>query len=267
MFSAPPEWFFLTGSKDNAMVSPQKFYVKEISKKTKYRANWLPDKPMNVGDIGKIEDGIFTLYTTLEQQGFLVRRKELSFDTDFDFTSTDSVRIDFNGQDAGLMSPGGVKKCKVEFLNPEGLVFQIRDSKRIILDNLSELENPILEKYKKGVWDLGWVVVTEVVRPGSATILINSGDSNDLEFEITRDTDADVRTLTLADTRLGLRLVREARSNTMKFIARNDLTPLYVIKGISDPLFGKTKFRGAKAYRAIQFNALRELPFNPGEVE
>jgi hypothetical protein len=249
------------------MVNPQKFYVKEISKKTKYRANWLPDKPMNAGDIGKIEDGIFTLYTTLEQQGFQVRIKELSFDTDYNFTSADSVRIDFNGQDQGMMAAGSPKKCKVEFLNSEGLIFQISDSKRLVLDNLGELENQILEKYKKGVWDLGWVLVTEVVRPQSATILINTGDSNDLEFEITKETEADVRTLTLADSRLGLRLVKEAKTNTLVYIARGDLTPLYVIKGISDPLFGKTKFRGAKAYRAIQFNALRELPFNPGEVE
>lgn len=249
------------------MVSPQKFYLKEISKKTKYRANWLPDKPLNVGEVGKIEDGIFTLYTTLEQQGIPMIVKESPFGHDFDFTSNDSVKVDFNGQESAMVDTGLPKKCKVEFLKPEGVLFQMSDSVRIIIENLSAIENLILEKYKKGIWDLGWVVVTEIIRPQSATILINSGDSNALEFEITKKTESDIRSISLADSSLGLRLIHEMAPTTTMYIAQDNLTPLYVIKGISDPLFGKTKFRGAHAYRAIQFNALRELPFNPGEIE
>ena len=250
------------------MVSPQKFYVQEISKKTNYRANWLPDKPMNIGDIGKLSDGIFTLYTTLEQQGIPLRIREGSSSLSLDYTTNDSVKIS-NGLDtsvsaAGLPLAKGKLKYQVDFQKSEGVLFQISDSKKVIIENLSEIENQILEKYKKSVWDLGWVVVTEIVRTDSATIIINTGGSNTLEFEVGGD--VGVKSINLADTSLNLKLVRESGSST-KIIAQTNLTPLYVTKGISDPLFGKTKFRGANAYRAIQFDALRELPFNPSEIE
>ena len=250
------------------MVSPQKFYVQEISKKTNYRANWLPDKPMNIGDIGKLSDGIFTLYSTLEQQGIPIRVRESGSSLNLDYTSNDSVKIT-NGLDtsvsaAGIPGAAGKLLYKIDFQRSEGVVFQITDSKKIIIENLSEIENSILEKYKKSVWDLGWVVVTEVVKTDSATIIINTGGSNTLEFEVSGD--VGIKSVNLADTSLGLKLLRESGSST-KIIAQTNLTPLYVTKGISDPLFGKTKFRGANAYRAIQFDALRELPFNPSEIE
>lgn len=250
------------------MVSPQKFYVQEISKKTNYRANWLPDKPMNIGDVGKLEDGLFTLYTTLEQQGIPIKVRESNSSLDFDYTSSDSVKIS-NGFDTNVAVPGlpvvqGKLMFKVEFQNAEGVLFQISDSHKQIIENLGEIENQILERYKKSVWNLGWVVVTEIVRTDSATIIINTGGSNTLEFEVTGE--AGMKVVNLADSKLGLRLVSESGTST-KLIAKTNLTPLYVIKGISDPIIGKTKFRGAEPYRAVQFNALRELPFTPGEIE
>ena len=250
------------------MVSPQKYYVQEISKKTNYRANWLPDKPMNIGDVGKIEDGIFTLYTTLELQGMPVKIRESTSTLHSDYTTNDSVKI-INGLDSSSstasfsLSPGK-QRCKIEFVKSDGVLFQISNPNRLSIENLSDIENQILELYKKSVWNLGWVIVTELIRADSATIIINSGGSNTLEFELSGT--ADIDSINLADTNLDLRLVSETGTST-KLIARPDLTPLYVIKGISDPLFGKTKFRGANAYRAIQFNALRELPFNPSEIE
>ena len=73
------------------MVSPQKYYIQEISKKANLRANWLPDKQMNVGDIGKIEDGIFTLYTTLTHQGFPVKVSESAAGLGTDYSSLDAL--------------------------------------------------------------------------------------------------------------------------------------------------------------------------------
>lgn len=246
------------------MVSPQKFYVQEISKKTNYRANWLPDKPLNIGDVGKIEDGIFTVYTTLEQQGIPVKVSESPASLNFDYSSSDLVKI--SKLDGDVLSPveQGKQVCRIEFLRAEGVLFQIKDPVKVVLANLKEIESQILEKYKKSVWDLGWVVVTEIVRTNSATIIINNGNSNILEFELSGN--ADIGSVNLADTSLDLHLLSET-GKSKKIVTQASLTPLYVIKGISDPLFGKTKFRGASAYRAIQFDALRELPFNPSEIE
>lgn len=250
------------------MVSPQKYYVQEISKKTNYRANWLPDKPMNIGDVGKIEDGIFTLYTTLELQGLPVQIGESASPLQADYSSKDAVKItNGSGSNVSATSPPpspGKQRCRIDFLKSEGVLFQLLNPKRLFIKNLSEIENQILEFYKKSVWNLGWVIVTELIHADSATIVFNSGGSNTIEFEFsgTEDTES----INLADSNLDLNLLSETGTST-KLIARPDLTPLYVIKGISDPLFGKTKFRGANAYRAIQFNALRELPFNPSEIE
>lgn len=249
------------------MLSPQKYYVQEISKKTNYRANWLPGKPLNVGDVGKIEDGIFTLYTTLELQGLPVRTGESVSTLQADYSSKDSVRITSesgSNSASGSPTPPGKQRCRIEFLKSDGVLFHLLNPRRLFIENLSEVENQILEFYKKSVWNLGWVIVTEVVRADSTTIIFNSGGSNTLDFEFTGTEDTEP--VNLADTKLNLNLLSETGTST-KLIARPDITPLYIIKGISDPLFGKTKFRGANAYRAIQFNALRELPFNPSEIE
>ena len=249
------------------MISPQKFYIQEISKKTNYRVNWLPDKVLNVGDVGKLEDGLFTLYTTLEQQGLPVSVSETKSSMNLNYTSNESVKIS-NGYmteavAAGFSEAPDKRICNVEFNKPDGVVFQISDYTALSMDNLKDVEDLILEKYKKGIWDLGWGVITEVVRTDSATIIINTGGSNKLEFEMNEN--ADLKSENLADTGLGLQLLNETGTST-KFIAKDNLTPLYVVKGISDPLYGKSKFRGANAYRAIQFNALRELSFNPSEI-
>ncbi len=249
-------------------MNPHKFYVKEISKKTNYRANWLPDKPMNIGDVGKLEDGIFTLYTTLEQQGIPLNIRQSDSSLDFDYSSTDSVKIstgvDANVSAAGLPLVKGKVMCKIEFQKSEGILFQISESRKVIIENLADIEKSILERYKKGDWNLGWVVVTETVCTDSATIIINTGGSNTLDFEVNGE--AGLQAVNLADTKLGLRLISESGSST-KIIAKTNVTPLYVIKGISDPIIGKTTFRGAAAYRGVQFNALRELPFNPAELD
>lgn len=248
------------------MVSPQKYYIQEISKKTSLRANWLPDKPMNVGDIGKIEDGIFTLYTTLTQQGFAMSLNELPAALKADYTSVEVVNVSGEEPNVSILSPvaKGKKICKIDFLKPEGVLFHLKSSVKIILANLSEIENKILENYKKSVWNLGWVIVTEIIRSSSATVIINTGGSNTLEYELNGE--ANFNGLNLADASLDLRLISET-GTSIKLIAVNNMTPLFKIKGISDPLFGKTKFRGANAYRAIQFNALRDLPFNPSEID
>ena len=250
------------------MVSPQKHYIQEISKKTNYRANWLPDKPMNIGDVGKIEDGIFTLYTTLELQGLAVRIGESASTLHTDYTSKDAIKIidrqDSKTSAANLPLSAGKQNIKIEFVKSDGVLFQISNPNKLFIENLNGIENQILELYKKSVWNLGWVIVTEVIRADCATIIINSGGNNTLEFEL--NATADVNSINLADTKLDLRLISETGTST-KLLAKSNVTPLYVIKGISDPLFGKTKFRGANAYRAIQFNALRELPFNPSEIE
>ena len=85
------------------MALPQKFYLTQIFKNTKYRANWLPDKPLRIGDVGRIQDGVFTLYTTLEQQQIPFRIRVNKTDLKFDFLSNDSVKIEGGATRAGLV--------------------------------------------------------------------------------------------------------------------------------------------------------------------
>jgi len=250
------------------MSNPQKVYISEISKKTSYRANWLPDKPLNIGDIGKLEDGIFTLYTTLEQQNIPLEIRPSPSSLDFDYTSKDTVRV---VSDLGASAPvaagtpvNGKFSVKIDFQNNSGVLFQVTGSQKQIISNLDAIEKNILAKYKNNEWNLEWVVITEIVKTDSATIIINTGSSNTLEFEASGD--AGLKTINLADARLGLKLMRESGTST-KIIAKEQLTPLYVVKGITDPLFGKAKFRGVEQLRAVQFNELKAFPFNPNEIE
>jgi hypothetical protein len=248
------------------MTSPQKFYVQEISRKTNYRANWLPDKPLSIGDIGKLEDGIFTLYTTLEQQGIPLQTRSSDSSLDLDYSSTSTVKlISDDAADTNIPTQAvqAKLKLKIDFQNSKGVVFQMTASKKKIISNLGDIEKIVLDKYRNNEWNLGWVIVTETVQTDSATIIINIASNNTLEFEINGK--ADVASLNLADVNLGLKLLRETGSST-KIIAKANLTPLYLVKGIRDPLIGKTTFRSPQR-TSLRFDQLKDLPFDPAEID
>ncbi|MEO6670130.1 MAG: hypothetical protein ABIN36_11680 [Ferruginibacter sp.] len=212
-----------------------------MNNKTGYRATWDPGKQLKLGQIGKLDKaGVFSVYSSLEKEDIPM---EIDVDTttlDMDYTSNDSVTIStklsgkapvagsvFTDLDAGFT---------FDFKSSKSIVFQSNGNKTNQIVNIAEVTKLILQKYKDGNWDKDWLVITELVEAGAATIIISN--SSDGKLELKANANAGAGNLKLTDVSLGLSVARETGS-TLKYIAENGLTPLYRVMGIRHPLFGK----------------------------
>ncbi len=215
------------------MINPSKFYLSHMHNKTKYRATWDPTKRFKIGDIGKLEHGVLSIYTSLEKEGIPVERSKGNCGTAMDYTSHSSVTIKtklkgtvpatgsaFTTADAGF---------SFDFKGDNSIVFQTSNHQVCQLINLAEIELAVLEKYELGNWDKDWVIVTELIEADNATIIISNSSNGILELKAS----ANIGTgkLTLTDAALGLSVLHE-KGSTLKYIAQNEITPLYRVMGL-----------------------------------
>jgi hypothetical protein len=251
--------------------TPQKLFMKNMYKKTSYRANWMPDKPLQIGDIGKLEDGTFTLFTTLEKQGIVFTTRERDSGLDLDYSSKDTVKISENtGAEIPIAKPVANIKAKlnIELKSEDSILYQTTGSKIIIIDNLDTIETEMLQRYKDDKWMKNWVVITEIIKTDFVTIIISQSKNNTLEFEASGN--AKLQSINLADASLGLNLVRESGSS-IKMLAKQNLTPLYKVRGIWDPWIGATQVREKTRGEVLEtmppptYDKLRDMPFNEDE--
>ncbi|MEO8962387.1 MAG: hypothetical protein ABI325_10920 [Ginsengibacter sp.] len=222
------------------MSLPQKFYLTHINKHTGYRGNWLPDRPLRLGDIGKLEDGLFTLYTTLEQQQIKFLTREGVSTLDFDYSSSDSVDITTNFDTGNLIGSPAKGNITISFNSNNGIVFQMTESKKAVIEDLNKVEEAVLQRYETKSWPKEWVVISELITTDHATIIISTSSNNKIELEC--DVPVNFAKIRLADPKLNLNLVRETGSST-KILGANSLTPLYQVKGIYKPYFSNPEFR------------------------
>lgn len=222
------------------MYTPQKAYLNDIYKHTSFRANWLPDKPIRIGDVGKLENGIFTLYTTLEQQGLHFSSRESTALSSLDYVSNNTAFSSSDISVDGRQVTADIKALiSIEFSSGSGIIFQMDKAKKVIIEDLNKIESQVLSKYKDDDWPKEWVVITEIIVAETATIIISTSSSNKLEFQCEAPL---ANGFKLANPSLNLKLRRETGSST-KILGANDLSPLFQVHGIVEPFFSNPKFR------------------------
>lgn len=230
------------------MANPSKFYLSHMNAKTKYRATWDPTKQLKIGYIGKLEQGILSIYSSLEKEGIRVELATDPAGAAMDYTSHDDVsitaKLSGTAPAAGSVFAASEAGFSFEFKSENSIVFQTGNHKIHQLVNLAEIEDSVLEKYKNGNWDKDWVIVTELVEADTATIIISNSSNGSLELKAR--TDVRAGQLTLTDASLGLSVVRE-KGSTLKYITQSGLTPLYRVMGIRHPFLGSLSL-GTKGY-------------------
>lgn len=219
------------------MAAPFKFYLRHMNTKTGYRATWDPGKPLSIGAVGRLDQsGVFSVFTSLEKEGIPVELKVDDTTADQDYTSSESVtittKLSGKAPAAGSILTEADAGFNIEFKSERSVVFQSQGNQTDQLVNLAQIKKMILQKYKEGNWDKDWVVVTELVRARSATIII--ANSSNATLELKANANAGTPTLKLTDLSLGLMVAKE-KGSTLKYIAQEGLTPLYRVMGIRKP--------------------------------
>ncbi len=215
------------------MNNPSKFYLAHMHNKTKYRATWDPTKRFKIGDIGKLKQGVLNIYTSLDKEGIPIEMSKGSRGAAMDYTSHESVTIKtkLNGAIPALGSAFTTSDAgfSFDFKGDNSIIFQTSNHQLCQLINLAEIEHAVLEKYNLGNWDKDWVIITELVQADAATIIISNSSNGTLELKVNANIGTD--NLMLTDATLGLSVLRE-KGSTLKYIAQNEITPLYRVMGL-----------------------------------
>lgn len=241
------------------MRQPQSLYLRHLFDKTKYRAAWLPNLPLKLGDIGRMEDGLFTIYTSLEMEGFKIERRESESGLGFDYSDKQSYEMHTSAA-AGQGAARG--QINIEFGSDGGIIFQMTKSRLQLIANMKEIEDTILARYRDKQWRKEWVVITQLVKADSATVFITTESKASLQLQC--DIDVEIAAAKLADPSIHLSVVSES-SSVVKIVAEANLTPLFQVKGIRQPFLGNPQLN----YRSdptAPVDSLLDLPFDPKEL-
>ncbi|MEK7257164.1 MAG: hypothetical protein AAB316_20580 [Bacteroidota bacterium] len=246
-------------------------YLKTLQNQYEYRANWLPDLPLTIGAVGKIDEGVFQPFTTLEKLDILVESASRNGEK-LDFKSNNSISVEFKAEgstNAAFKSiTSGEAGFLVKFGKEQSIFLKTTSPTYRRIQNLETVEQRILDLYDQGKWKEDYVFISEVVEVGSGTVLISQEGSSEVEIKATANLgngEADI-----ADAGMGLKIM-SSRGVGTEIVGSEGMTPLYKVRGIKGTgLLGRIHvgFRGGvKAVDETDGSSFDEVPFTEEEAE
>jgi hypothetical protein len=203
---------------------PYRQYTRSLLR-TGYRATWLPGETMELGAIGFLKDGLFDQRARLRDFDITFTAKRGTGRTGFEYQSSTGVKTSYKaaGESSASFRGVGVASAGVrfEFSRLGAVVFSAPKCEITEIDNKRALERRL-----RGVrdWDMGWVVITKLVKAESATILLSG--SGEAFVELRAKGSVAPGGVDLADVAVGFSRAR-ASGMAVSLVAEGRLTPLY----------------------------------------
>jgi hypothetical protein len=251
------------------MAIPFKFYLSHISGNAGYRANWEPNRPLELGMIGKLTNGVLDIVSTLQQEGLEPEVLKDVTPGEIDYTSNQTVDIDIKlagkAPAVGSVLTEADAGFVIDFKSENAVVFQVKDTFTHQIVNVAKMEREIVARFKDNKWPKDWLIITQLLEAVSATIIVSNSSNNRIEFKATAN--AGTANLKLTDANLGLTVAKE-KGSSLKVIAQQGITPLYRVMGIRHPLFGKIQLDSKGiAPEAAREEKFKYQDFDPRELE
>jgi len=147
----------------------------------KYFATWLPNASVSLGDVGVLEERVFTRVTSLQALEIPFAETDASPAADYEMQSDSGATIEL-GVHAG---PDGARgKASVQFSEKGGFVFQARSGSEKNIQDTNTLGAEILAAFGRGEWKKEWVVVDSVVSVENMTVLVSQSETAGIEFAL-----------------------------------------------------------------------------------
>lgn len=236
------------------MKGPQEQYTDEMKKKFGYIATWLPGVPLLLGDIGILNDNVFTRIASLEdfQIPFDIREDDTADDLDYSSRGSVSVTTKISGTAApqgstlGSIDAGFI----VEFGNENSILFKANQTRTNLIKDTIKIGDEILKLYRDGKWNKHWVVITELVKAETATIFISN--TTNAKIELKANANIEATKLDIADAKFEFGATFYKGLDT-KIIAQTGLSPLFKVKGLKTRIFLPPIFkeRGLEAFDLV----------------
>lgn len=236
------------------MKGAQERYVDEMKDHFGYYAAWQPGIPLQLGDIGILNGNLFTPISNLDKLDLPFTTRTDATTNDLEYSSKGAVSI--TTKLSGTVSPQGSALAQgdvgiiLDFSSENAVYFKAEQATSDLIDDSLTIGNKVLSLFSQGKWDKNWVVITELVKAASATVVISSTSNSSLELKATANVQA--ADVDITNAALGFKAAFSKGIDT-KIIAQSNLTPLFKLQGIkirflASPVF---KAKGLTAFDVI----------------
>lgn len=249
------------------MKGPRTQYTDEMYRKFGYYATWEPNKDLALGDVGILRKNEFTRLFHISRRFPSITFTELPDNTpgDLEYISKGSVTITtkLGGTipQAGSVLTEADAGITVEFSKENAVVFKANETYTPSIDDTIALGEEIIELFKQGKWEKDWVVVTELVKATSATVLISNKNNGKIELKANAEIDAVDFNIAKAEFEFSAAFTRGLET---RVIAQQGTTPLFKAMGIKSRLVLPPTFR-MKGINALDFLTPEEAKGEMGD--
>ncbi len=218
---------------------PIKNYQKDIFKKTNLRANWELSKNLNLGDVGYMKDGVFTMQSTLKDLGidFSVRKGIKQDKLDLSSEQGVNVHPKFDtAANAELVEMNAEVIFEVEFTKAKSYVFKAAGIRTDMISNILEVGKEVIKRYQAEDWDEDLVIIAEIKTADSVSILISNESGTKTNISATGN--LSLKDLDIAKADIGMK----ADSNkklALEVLGKAGTNPLFKVMGLEQSLLSK----------------------------
>ncbi|CAB3761420.1 hypothetical protein LMG29542_04076 [Paraburkholderia humisilvae] len=214
-----------------------KAYCKELHRALGYFGTWLPSMQLRLGDILTVEGETARPVGHVSEHRLTFTPRRSTPEGVIEYSSASGVTI--STKIAGQTLPGSMLTeaeagVVVKFARANAIVFEAAGCDVTRIADLTQLGNQIKKLYLAGEWQRDWIVVTELVKADSATIIVSAGASAQADLKANGSVQIGATRL----TDLGLKLEAKYTSGlAFKTVASASLTPLYRANGLKRSWF------------------------------
>jgi hypothetical protein len=235
--------------------------IGELYTKTVYRhfrpfhANWDPAQPVDLGDYGELRGKTFHRLGNIRELGIEFSAAAGAGATSRQFESSGLATIEFTSR----VKHGGAvtanAKAALKFAMKNSVFFNIAGCSYTAIKGQAKLGKEVLDTWNrgKGKWKRAWVVITDVVRADSTTILISGTSSATAVLEA----DARFPKVDFANASIGLR-ERTMNHVGYKIVGKSGMTPLFKLWQIQSRWWGFGHEYGPKTSGLLEGERKRE---------
>ncbi len=199
-------------------------YTDAVHDHLPYYGNPDPGAPLDPGDYGILNGDAFERIGNLRDIGVTFSTKTEKQRSHHDFSSEGVRKTTIEASASGNAGPIAKLKAalKLDFSRERGVFFNAADCVTEGISNTDALGKQLIKRYDEGDWKKKYVVVTQVVRAGTTTVIISLKAGASVSLEAT----GDVQAIDLADASLRLRPVDNSSDSVYKVTSAEGMTPL-----------------------------------------
>jgi triacylglycerol lipase len=231
-------------------------YCKQIREELRRHANYPPNKLVELGDFGVLDDHVFERLGNLRQFGVTFNTIDGTGRSSFQFKTKGNV--DFHLIAKGDVQAGGITAVRagleLKFSHEDAVFFVAAECTTKAIDNLLALESALISLLNQGRWQTEFYVVTEI-NAATKTTAIASADK-DCEIKLEASSPA-IEAIELGDANLELR-VKRSRNTSLEVVTEKGQVPLIQLSRLRGFFHDKLRPEAVAPVLAGRFRLLTE---------